>query len=65
VSSKEPITAETLKARAALAGVKLDEEKLDDLAFTMEQSLAAVRALDLRALRLVEPAVTFSAAWSE
>jgi hypothetical protein len=63
--SKEPITPEVLKARAALAGVTLDEEKLEDLAFTMEQALAPVRALDLRAIRLVEPAVTFRAAWSE
>ena len=61
----EPITTEVVKARAALAGIKLDEDKLEDIAFTMEQALAPLRTLDLRAIRLVEPAVTFRAAWSE
>lgn len=54
-----------VKARAALAGVTLDESKLEDLAFGMEQALAPLRALDLRAIRGVEPAVSFRAAWSE
>ena len=63
--TSEPITPETLKARAALAGVTLNEEKLEDLAFSMEQALAPLRALDLRAIRLVEPAISFRAAWSE
>ena len=61
----EPITADVVKARAALAGIKLDEDKLEDIAFNMEQALAPLRTLDLRAIRLVEPAVTFRAAWSE
>jgi hypothetical protein len=61
----EKITAEVVKARAALAGVTLDEDKIEDLAFSMEQALAPLRALDLRAIRLVEPAVVFRAAWSE
>lgn len=61
--SIESISPEILKARAALAGVSPDGSKLPDLAFTMEQSLAAVRALDLRAMRSVAPAVTFDPAW--
>ena len=61
----ETITAEVVTARAALAGVTPDEDKLEDIAFTMEQTLAPLRGLDLRAIRLVEPAVTFRAAWSE
>ena len=61
----EPITADVVKARAALAGITLDEDKLEDIAFNMEQALAPLRTLDLRAIRLVEPAVTFRAAWSE
>ena len=61
----EKITAEVVKRRAALAGVTLDEDKLEDIAFTMEQTLAPLRQLDLRAIRLVEPAVTFRAAWSD
>jgi hypothetical protein len=63
--SDEKITAEVVKARAAVAGVVIDEDKLEDIAYTMEQSLAPLRELDLRAIRLVEPAVTFRAAWSE
>ncbi len=62
---KEPITTEVVKARAALAGVTLDEDMLDDIAFTMEQALAPLRTLDRRAIRLVEPAVAFGAAWNE
>ncbi len=62
---REPITPQVLKARAALAGVALDEAKVEDLAVTMEQALAPVRALDLRAMRMAEPALTFRAAWGE
>jgi hypothetical protein len=61
----EPITPETLKARAAVAGVTLDEAKLEDLTTSMNQSLGALRDLDLRAMRTVEPAVIFRAAWND
>ena len=57
------ITPEIVRQRAALAGISLDEDRLDDLASTMEAALAPLRSLDLRAIRLVEPAVTFEAAW--
>lgn len=60
----QPITAEIVKARAELAGITLDPAKLEDVAFMMEQALAPLRALDLRAIRLVEPVTTFNAAWS-
>lgn len=63
--AEQKITAEVVRARAALAGITLDEENLEDLAFSMEQALAPLRALDLRAIRGVEPAVSFRAAWSE
>jgi hypothetical protein len=61
----EAITVEAVKERARLAGVQIDEDKLEDIAYSMEQALAPLRALDLRAIRLVEPAVAFRAAWSE
>lgn len=61
----ETITAEVLRKRAALAGITLNEEKIEDLATSMEMALAPLRTLDLRAIRLVEPAVAFRAAWSE
>lgn len=57
------ITPEVVKQRAAIAGITFDEERLDDVANMMEAALAPLRALDLRAIRLVEPAVTFKAAW--
>lgn len=60
-----PITADVVRARAALAGITLDPDKIEDVAVMMEQSLAPLRTLDLRAIRLVEPAVTFRAAWDD
>lgn len=63
--SDEKITAEVVKARAEVAGITLDPDRLEDIAFTMEQALAPLRDLDLRAIRLVEPAISFKAAWSE
>lgn len=63
--AEQTITPEVLRQRAALAGITLDEAKIDDLATSMEQALAPLRTLDLRAIRLVEPAVAFRAAWSE
>lgn len=65
VVKDEKITPEIVKARAALAGVTFDEGRLDDVAATMEQSLAPLRKVDLRAIRMVEPALVFRAAWSE
>jgi len=62
---KGPITAETLKARAAIAGVSLDETKLDELAETMERALSQLRSLDVQAMRMVEPALIFEARWNE
>jgi hypothetical protein len=59
------ITPEIVRQRAALAGISLDEDRLDDLASTMEAALAPLRSIDLRAIRLVEPAVTFEAGWPE
>ena len=59
------VTPEVVRARAKLAGVTLDESKIEDIAFTMEQALKPLRELDLRAMRTVEPAVAFRAAWSE
>ena len=61
----ETVTPEVVRARAKLAGVTLDESMIEGLASTMEQALKPLRELDLRAMRTVEPAVTFRAAWSD
>jgi hypothetical protein len=65
MADETKITTEIVKQRAALAGISLDEDRLEDIAITMEAALAPLRSLDLRAIRLVEPAVTFEAAWPE
>lgn len=65
MADETKITPEIVKQRAALAGISLDEDRLEDIATTMEAALAPLRNLDLRAIRLVEPAVTFDAAWPE
>jgi hypothetical protein len=57
------ITPEIVRQRAAIAGITFDEDRLDDVATMMEAALAPLRTLDLRAIRLVEPVVTFKAAW--
>jgi hypothetical protein len=61
----EKITVEVVKQRAAIAGIAVDEERLDDIATMMEGALAPLRSLDIRAIRLVEPVVTFDAAWGD
>jgi hypothetical protein len=63
MADETKITPEIVKQRAALAGISLDEDRLEDIATTMEAALAPLRSLDLRAIRLVEPAVTFEAVW--
>ena len=65
MADETKITPEIVKQRATLAGISLDEDRLEDIATTMEAALAPLRSLDLRAIRLVEPAVTFEAAWPQ
>lgn len=64
-NNDEPLSVEDVRARAALAGVTLDEDTIEDITATMEAALSTLRKLDLREIRLVEPAVAFNAAWSE
>jgi hypothetical protein len=61
----EKITVEVVKERAAVAGIAIDEERLDDVATIMEGALAPLRDLDVRAIRLIEPVVTFDASWTD
>ena len=56
------ITPETVRARARLAGVRIEEELLGETARALEQSLAPLRTLDPHGLRSVEPPVAFRAA---
>jgi hypothetical protein len=58
----ESITPEAVRARARIADVTLDESKIEDIAFIMEMALKPLRRLDPRAMREIEPAVSFRAA---
>ena len=73
-TSLDLVAMETLVNRAGLLGDEritapglgdLRAAIWDDIATMMETALAPLRSLDLRAIRLVEPAVTFEAAWLE
>ncbi len=61
--SNIPVTPDEVRRRAALAGVTLDEEMVDEVAAAMELTLSALRGLAGRDLRFVEPAPTFDAVW--
>jgi len=62
-SNPPVITPNVVRQRAAAAGLKIDDLWLEDIATNMEAALAPLRSLDPRAMRLVEPAVGFNAAW--
>ncbi|MCI0440576.1 MAG: hypothetical protein L0177_15795 [Chloroflexi bacterium] len=55
------ITKETLKAIAALSGLTLADEKIDQLLPQVRQSAEAMAALDELDLEGVEPAIIFRA----
>ncbi|HTE87025.1 MAG TPA: hypothetical protein VK821_20115 [Dehalococcoidia bacterium] len=46
------ITPEVVKEWAAIAGITLDEERVEDIATMMEAALSPLRTLDLRAIGL-------------
>ena len=63
--SGQTITAAVVRQRCALAGITLDEDQIEEVAAAMELAIAPLRELDLRAIRLVEPAVHFAAPMSD
>ncbi len=63
MGSKNPVTPDEVRRRAALAGVTLDAEMVEEVAAAMDLTLSALRRLGGRDLRFVEPALTFDAAW--
>jgi hypothetical protein len=65
MSSNGPITPDEVRRRAALAGVTIDDELVGEVAAAMELTIAALRGLAGRDLRLVEPAATFDARWGD
>jgi hypothetical protein len=61
ITPDETITLEELRARAASAGLVIDAEHEEDIAFMLTNALAPLRTLDSRRLRMIEPAVAFDA----
>ena len=56
------LTIDEVRARMKAAGIEIAENRLEMVRLLLENALAPVRALDTRAARTLEPAVTFEAA---
>jgi hypothetical protein len=55
------LTMEELRARVKAAGVPIPEERMEMVRVLLSNALAPVRGMDPRALKTLEPAVTFDA----
>jgi hypothetical protein len=55
------VTLDEVKERARLAGLPIPPERLALVRGFLSNALRPIRALDTRAVRTVEPAVTFDA----
>ena len=58
----EDVTKDEVKRRAQVAGLTLREDRLEMVRRLLNDALAPLRRLDSRAIRTIEPAVTFDAA---
>jgi hypothetical protein len=56
------LTLDELRARIAAAGITIPEHRLGMVQKLLGDALAPLRSVDSRAIRTVEPAVTFDAA---
>jgi hypothetical protein len=56
------LTLDELRARIAAAGLQIPEHRLNMVLKLLNDALAPVRRVDSRAIRTLEPAVTFDAA---
>ena len=56
------VTLDEVKKRAQAAGLTLREDRLEMVRGLLTEALAPLRSMDSRAVRAVEPAVTFAAA---
>ena len=55
------LTMDELRARIKVAGLHIPEERMEMVRILLSNALAPVRAMDPRALKTLEPAVTFDA----
>lgn len=56
------VTLDEVRERIRVAGVRIPEERLELVRGFLRDALRPIRALDSRAVRTLEPAVTFDAA---
>ena len=55
------LTLDEVRARMRAAGIEIPEARLEMVRVLLNSALGPVRAMDARALRTLEPAVTFDA----
>ena len=55
------LTMDELRARMKAAGIEVAENRLEMVRVLLENALAPIQAMDTRAARTLEPAVTFEA----
>jgi hypothetical protein len=53
------LTIDEVRARMKAAGIEIAENRIEMVRVLLENALAPVQALDTRAARTLEPAVTF------
>ena len=56
------MTIEELRARIRVTGLPIPEDRLEMIRTLLTNALAPIERMDARALRTLEPAVTFDAA---
>jgi hypothetical protein len=56
------LTLDEVRERMRAAGVEIPEERLEMVRRILANALRPIRAMDARALKTLEPAVTFDAA---
>jgi hypothetical protein len=55
------LTMDQVRARMKAAGIEIAENRLEMVRVLLSNALAPVQAMDTRALKTLEPAVTFEA----
>jgi hypothetical protein len=56
------LTLDEVRSRMRAAGVEIPEERLEMVRRILANALRPIRAMDARAMKTLEPAVTFDAA---
>ena len=59
------VTLDEVRERARVAGLRIPEDRLEMVRIFLTNALRPIRAMDSRAVRTLEPAVTFDAAAEE